>query len=322
MLQESEIQDIYKEIGEYSIELDPDPTVAGPNYISKQLSLCRNYLNRVALIRVRLSSEKRSIATKLSGENTHLRVERDQLLATNEMVKKQPSIKDREAVVNTLLSARLARIEVLNGDLLDLKGVDAAVEFIHNELIRTSSEIKAQKSLLEVDRYHGTGYGDESPSSSERDSKGRPLPPDQSIDDEVANLLKEMDLAITEPPPTETVTPTEEPEEVTPVELVTAVDLVVVEPNQPVLELELVAVEPKSVVEVLPEVPVAPPASKADEPLGNLAELEAFVSGVDVLPTAEIKPTEAKKRRTKAAVVPPPPPVTDEFDMESLLASL
>jgi hypothetical protein len=319
MLQESEIQDIYKEIGEYSIELDPDPTVAGPNYISKQLSLCRNYLNRVALIRVRLSSEKRSIATKLSGENTHLRVERDQLLATNEMVKKQPSIKDREAVVNTLLSARLARIEVLNGDLLDLKGVDAAVEFIHNELIRTSSEIKAQKSLLEVDRYHGTGYGDESP--SERDSKGRPLPPDQSIDDEVASLLKEMDLSTTNPT-TEAVTPVEEPEEVTPVESVTAVDLVVVEPNQPVLELELVAVEPKPVVETLPEAPVAPPASKADEPLGNLAELEAFVAGVDVLSTAEIKPTEAKKRRTKAAVVPPPPPVTDEFDMESLLASL
>ncbi len=308
MLQESEIQRIYSEIGKYSIELSEDPTTMGPRYVSKQLALCRNYLNRVTQIRVDLSKHKRTLGVKIAGENTQLQVERDQLLSTNDLVRKQSNIKDREAVANTMLRERLARIEVLNQDLLDLKMVDAAVEFVHNELIRTSNEIKTQKALLEIDRHYKLGYGDETEgdTTANRDAKGRPLPAD---DDGIENEVLAA-LASIEAQKVSDTTPSSQEGEA---ELLLAAPEVVSETlDTPSFEAQPVPqVEPKACV---------------DEPLADL-DLNAFVAGVDPLPTAEIKtqPEPVKKKKKTTPVAAPEvstASIEPEFDFQELLAGL
>jgi len=65
--------------------------------------------------------------------------------------------------------------------------VDKAVKLVHDELIRTSTEIKVQRSLLFSDRMSGSGYGDESPVGSNPPPSGAPADINEN---ELENLMK------------------------------------------------------------------------------------------------------------------------------------
>jgi hypothetical protein len=181
------VDELYREIGTLRVELEPDPTVMGARYIQQVTSKCRNYLNKVSQHRVLLSKIRRDLMVKIAGEETALSIEKDHLLAENDTVQRQPNIRDREAVVNTMLRAQVQSIANKKRDLLDVETVDKAVKLVHDELIRTATEIKVQRSLLFSDRISGSGYGDESPTSSS-------APPAQEHADinenELENLMK------------------------------------------------------------------------------------------------------------------------------------
>lgn len=189
-MEQTEINEIYAEIGKLPIELAPDPTVLGPLYINGVISKCRNHLNRVSQILLRMSRERRGVKFSLAGEETLLAAEKDRLLAEDDDVRRAANIRDREAIANTKLRDRLNKIHHLKTELLDLETVERAVKLIHEELVRTSNEIKTQRSLLHADRVSGAAYGDES--DTPRDGKGRALPKAEDID------LAELDALVAE----------------------------------------------------------------------------------------------------------------------------
>jgi hypothetical protein len=183
------VDELYREIGTLRVELEPDPTVLGARYIQSVTSKCRNYLNRISQRRVELSRMRRNLIVQIAGEETALSIEKDHLLAENDTVQRQPNIRDREAVVNTMLRSQVQSIASKKRDLLDVETVDKAVKLVHDELIRTSTEIKVQRSLLFSDRMSGSGYGDESPVGS------NPPPPATAAssdinENELENLMK------------------------------------------------------------------------------------------------------------------------------------
>ena len=165
-MEQKYVDDLYREIGTLRVELEPDPTVLGARYIQSVTSKCRNYLNKISQRRVELSLMRRNLMVQIAGEETALSIEKDHLLAENDTVQRQPNIRDREAVVNTMLRQQVQSIANKKRDLLDVETVDKAVKLVHDELIRTATEIKVQRSLLFSDRLSGSGYGDESPTSS------------------------------------------------------------------------------------------------------------------------------------------------------------
>lgn len=181
------VDDLYREIGTFRVELEPDPTVLGARYIQSVTSKCRNYLNKVSQRRVDLSLKRRNLMVQIAGEETALSIEKDHLLAENETVQRQPNIRDREAVVNTMLRQQVQSIASKKRDLLDVETVDKAVKLVHDELIRTSTEIKVQRSLLFSDRMSGSGYGDESPVGSNPPPSGAPADINEN---ELENLMK------------------------------------------------------------------------------------------------------------------------------------
>ena len=211
------VDNIYNEVGELHLELERDPTVLGPNYINSIMAQCRNYLNKASFIRLTLNRMRRELMVKIGGEETLFSVEKDQLLANDETVKRQPNIRDREALVNTLLRDRVNSISALKGELLDLETVEKAVKMVHDELIRTSAEIKTQRTMLFADRVSGAGYGDESNGSS------NPLPPPSTIDeDELEKLMRnEVPLVapVATPRPVSVVAPVATPRPVSEEEL-------------------------------------------------------------------------------------------------------
>lgn len=185
-MEQKYVDELYREIGTFRVELEPDPTVLGARYIQSVTSKCRNYLNKVSQRRVELSLLRRNLMVQIAGEETALSIEKDHLLAENDTVQRQPNIRDREAVVNTMLRQQVQSIASKKRDLLDVETVDKAVKLVHDELIRTSTEIKVQRSLLFSDRMSGSGYGDESPIGS----TPPPTPPADINENELENLMR------------------------------------------------------------------------------------------------------------------------------------
>lgn len=186
-MEQSYVDRIYKEIEGLRIELEPDPTILGARYIQGVTSKCRNYLNRVSLIRIQLNQRKRNLMVQVAGEETALSIERSRLLAEDDTVKRGSNISDREAIADTMLHQQINRIASMKVDLLDIDIVDKAVKLAHDELIRTSQEIKVQRSLLFSDRTSGAGYGDETPI----DGSTSPTPATGEINEnELENLMK------------------------------------------------------------------------------------------------------------------------------------
>jgi hypothetical protein len=189
-VEQSYVDRLYSEISELRIELEPDPTILGARYIQSVTSRCRNHLNRVALIRVQLNQKKRNLMVQIAGEETSLSIEKSSLLAGNDTVRRGSNIADREAIANTMLRQQINRISVLKLDLLDIDTVDKAVKMIHDELIRTSQEIKVQRSLLFSDRHSGAGYGDETPIDGSTPPSSSPQTSHEINENELDNLMK------------------------------------------------------------------------------------------------------------------------------------
>ena len=221
-MEQKYVDNLYREIGTLRVELEPDPTVLGARYIQSVTSKCRNYLNKISQRRVELSLMRRNLMVQIAGEETALSIEKDHLLAENDTVQRQPNIRDREAVVNTMLRSQVQSIANKKRDLLDVETVDKAVKLVHDELIRTATEIKVQRSLLFSDRISGSGYGDESPIGSsippapdstdinenelENLMKGSvPLVPSTTPEDEDPDLIAALASIQDEDPPSEVV---------------------------------------------------------------------------------------------------------------------
>jgi len=127
---------------------------------------------------------------QIAGEETSLSIEKSSLLAGNDTVRRGSNIADREAIANTMLRQQINRISVLKLDLLDIDTVDKAVKMIHDELIRTSQEIKVQRSLLFSDRNSGAGYGDETPINGSTPPSPSPQTSHEINENELDNLMK------------------------------------------------------------------------------------------------------------------------------------
>jgi len=299
-MEQAEINEIYGEISKLPIELAPDPTVLGPLYINETISKCRNHLNRVSQILLRMSRERREVKFKLAGEETLLSAEKDRLLAEDDDVRRAANIRDREAIANTKLRERLNRIHTLKSELLDLDTVEKAVKLIHEELVRTSNEIKTQRSLLHADRITGAAYGDES--NLPRDSKGRALPPREveidiaELDALVAEGIEEQKAPATQPESELETAP--EPVEEAP----TSDPVVEVQVEAPVLEIQVQVLDAEAKAE-----------TQGTEDDGD--SIAKFLSDAPEPTPEPIKEIKQEKVSTK-------PKDPDEEYLEGLLANI
>jgi len=165
------VSKIYDEIEGFSIELESDPTVLGPQYLGKVIAQCRNFLNRTTSILLEIRRERHMASNRLSAEKAAFKIESDGLLATDERVRSRPNIRDREAMINVILGERVNRIAELENDLRNLEAIEGAVKVRHTELVRTDGQIKTQRSLIRDEIDTKSFFGDESNTSSSRSSE-------------------------------------------------------------------------------------------------------------------------------------------------------
>jgi len=159
------IEEIYNEIGSYSIELHRDPASLGPAYLQDLISKTRGYINQVSLIIQEIHREKSSLETELDAFEAAFLMSSDSLLAEDHRVTRLPNIDDRRAMINMLLRDERSKILGLKNQVKSLGYIDKAVRHRHKELENTMSAIRMQKSLIESELRTGAFYGDESDAS-------------------------------------------------------------------------------------------------------------------------------------------------------------
>lgn len=337
------INQIYEELGKYSIELANDPTVMGPQYILRITSECRNYLNSVTRILLEIHRDKQNISNTLNRLRAVFAIQSAELLATNTDVMRRPNIRDREAAIRVLLKTDVDAIEEAETDLRNLDAIAIAVKLTHAELVRTDGQIRTQRSAIQDELRTKSFYGDESNLSPPIDDKeledlmSGHTPPEREPQKAATQIFTAPeDIPLDEVLPPSQVVPdrpakveqTKEPEPVKALsepesDLEAALALVVAE------EAPVAAPVQEKEVAVTVQQPTLPEASvPVEKTPDSVADVEAFLSApTPSETTSETVKTPAKRTRKTAAkeeavAQPVVSKQDDDIDFESLLANM
>lgn len=189
-MKDERVKAIYDELNRYEIELASDPVSLGPKYLQELIATCRNYMTQITKLLMEVNLEKQMATRELNAAQTVYDMEADDLLANDERVRRAPNIKDREAIIKTLLREQLRTISTNKATVNDLACIEKAVKHKHQELKDTMDAIKMQKSLINAEISTGAMYGDER--APGHGTRSTPLTPPEMLDEnEVLELLAE-----------------------------------------------------------------------------------------------------------------------------------
>jgi len=161
MLTEQRVDEIFKEMDGYVLELASEPGMLGPQYFQDIIATCRRYLNNVSLVVSELNREKLSVSGELRRLEAVYALESDNLLSNDPRVKALASIEDRKATVGFILRDQRVRMNELKDRMHSLDAVGKLVAYRNRELHATMTAIKDQRRLMQTELATGAFYGDE-----------------------------------------------------------------------------------------------------------------------------------------------------------------
>ena len=275
MLTEQRVDEIFKAMDGYVLELANEPGMLGPQYFQDIIATCRGHLNKVSLVVSELNREKLSVSSELRRLEAVYALEYDNLLSNDSRVKTLASIEDRKATVGFLLRDQRVSMNELKDRMHSLDAVGKLVAYRNRELHATMTAIKDQRRLMQTELSTGAFYGDEKGFKQPREGNGLSFEEELSAAD-LEDLITEPDLESTE----ETV-PDSEPD-----------------PENPQVVQEKVAQvsapEPAASIEAEPEADmlrflegsgsdilqaaVVQPKAKVQAPVESTSELDDFLS--------------------------------------------
>jgi hypothetical protein len=191
----NQIKDIYDEISKYTIDLHSDPGSLGPKFLQGQVAQCRNFINNVSQIILKIQREKQEYTRHLRGLEIIFNMKFSDMLANDERVRKLPSIEDRKATTTVFLRSSIEEIDKLKNILSDLDLIEKSVRHTHRELSATMAAIKLQRSLIQTDISTGAMYGDEVPVSNVSKKRAHYDPATAPSIQEAGEDLTESDLS-------------------------------------------------------------------------------------------------------------------------------
>lgn len=211
MIEADRVEEIFKQMDEYVLELSSDAKDLGAQYFQDKISICRNYLNSVSLVVSELNQEKLSISAEIRKLEALYELEYDNLLATDETVRRLASIEDRKSTIKHMLRKEKQAIDRLKDNLHAVEAVFKVVNHRSKELHATMNEIRDQRRLIQAEIRSGSFYGDERPTRAAHSEE-----PETGFGVEDINLDALLDDATEAPAETEAETPeaTSEPEAV------------------------------------------------------------------------------------------------------------
>lgn len=191
-MDQTRIEEIYAELGQMLVALDPDPVSRGPGYLQELISRTRGYLNRTSVLTQEAHQQHQWLDRDLSALKTSFDLQADELLANDDRVRNLPNIDDRKAMINLILREDRQGISRLEQAIREVTYVEKAIKHRHKELDNTISAIRIQKSLIDSESRTGSFYGDEGNTSrgDVYSGKASRVSPEEDLDgDEIGRLL-------------------------------------------------------------------------------------------------------------------------------------
>jgi len=161
-LNKDDLDKIIEEITKYSIDLEEDPTQPelGNKYINRVLANCRAYQNRVAYYLQIIRNEEREIKKLIRVIETDVEMKSSDMLAQDPIVKKQPNISDRKALVASRLASEYQEMSDQKLLLLDLQETSKIVKMQYDHLKQTTRDIQVQRTLVRDEKEMMMSGGD------------------------------------------------------------------------------------------------------------------------------------------------------------------
>lgn len=176
-----QLSSILDEIAAFEVELAEDPTLPslGSKYLQGRIAQCRKYTNRVMYYVQTIGKQVKDLSVRLKVAELDLELKSAKMLADDPVVKKQPSIEDRKALVTTFLKDEHDEVVALKVDLLDATETLKIVKMKHQDLTRTNADIKAQRQIVkdDIDARIGGGGGYDKPQTKQDRSVPDGMPP-------------------------------------------------------------------------------------------------------------------------------------------------
>jgi len=181
------LDQILEEVSTYSVDIAEDPTLPelGTRYLQRVLSTCRNYTNRVTFYLQAVMRLDKGLKSDIRSRELDLDFKIRGLLADDQQVRQQSSIEDRKALAGTMLKVEQTGLDALRVRLVDVEETVKILKLKHGELLRTSSDIKLQRSIVRDDKETQLG-GDEGyskPQANQDRSVPAGMPPVVTNDD-------------------------------------------------------------------------------------------------------------------------------------------
>ena len=153
-LTREETDAILEEIAGMSVELEEDPTLPhlGVRYLSRALAQCRNFLNRVQGYVQRVGRFERDLKIRIKLAEADLDFKMKMKLADDPIVRNQSSIEDRKALATSHLAEEYKALADMQVVMLDIQETSRLLKIKYDDLNRTNSDIKNQRSLVKDDR--------------------------------------------------------------------------------------------------------------------------------------------------------------------------
>lgn len=151
-----------EEVAGYQIDLAVDPTLPelGSRYLNEKLATCRNYTNRALHYLQLLKRQERDLRMEMKLAESDLDFKMKEKLADDAMVRKQPSIEDRNALATVLLREERQVLENAKFQLLETEETVKLIKTRLDNLRQTSLDIKLQRQIVRDDKEAwGSGEG-------------------------------------------------------------------------------------------------------------------------------------------------------------------
>jgi hypothetical protein len=156
------VKSIFERIPLLEISLEDDATILPPDYLREKLYQCRQYLNEVNRYIQTTKHSLWEITRALDATQAEYSLSLDEMLATNESVRRGASHKDRVAIANQILIDRIKNINDLGEEKRDLEALNEVLMVKLRDLNSVNSDIRVAKQLLKSEIHSGGFYGNES----------------------------------------------------------------------------------------------------------------------------------------------------------------
>lgn len=161
MTDPARVEKIFKQMEGYVLTLESDPSAMGSAYFVDLIAECRNYLNNASLVTSELNRERLQLSSDIRRLEALYQLDYDNLLATDEDVRKLAAIEDRKSTVQHMLRVQKQEIDATKEQLHVAEAVGKVVALRTKELNATMTAIRDQKRLMQTDIQSGAMYGDE-----------------------------------------------------------------------------------------------------------------------------------------------------------------